>query len=190
MFTAYPVLVVGLREAIEGVPQEVVESDRARRGASFPLNRLEALTVDEVQPEEGDLRRAVLDGLDRILPLGAVAGWMSGFSASEAEAFLFGHWRLGAFQGRVLLATVGALAPAPCLVAAAGAVLSAFVFSLPHLYPEVLVPVFILGIGFALIYEWTGTLWASFAVHAAHNTLHLVWLYLSLHHGAPALDFV
>ncbi len=72
----------------------------------------------------------------------------------------------------------------------AGAVLSAFVFSLPHLYPEVLVPVFILGIGFALIYEWTGTLWASFAVHAAHNTLHLVWLYLSLHHGAPALDFV
>lgn len=71
---------------------------------------------------------------------------------------------------------------------AAGAMLSAVVFSLPHLYPEVLFPVFVLGVAFALIYEWTGTLWASFAVHAAHNSLHLVWLYLSLHYGAPPPD--
>lgn len=71
-----------------------------------------------------------------------------------------------------------------------GAMLSALVFSLPHLYLEVLIPVFVLGIAFALIYEWTGTLWATFAVHAAHNSLHLVWLYLSIHYGAPLLDFV
>ncbi len=50
----------------------------------------------------------------------------------------------------------------------------AFVFGLIHFHTPVLVPLFVLGVGLALAYEWTGSLLTPIAMHAAFNGLNIM----------------
>ena len=53
---------------------------------------------------------------------------------------------------------------------------SAAIFSVAHLQITVFVPIFALGVGLAWVYERTGSLWTSIAMHAVFNGLAvLVW---------------
>jgi len=49
--------------------------------------------------------------------------------------------------------------------------ISAALFSLLHLQPVQIVPIFVLGFLFALIYEKSRSLWPAIAMHAAINTI-------------------
>lgn len=60
---------------------------------------------------------------------------------------------------------------------AAGVVLSAALFSLVHVSPVGLVPIFLIGVLLAVLYERTGTLAAPFALHAVNNTFAVVVSY-------------
>jgi len=51
------------------------------------------------------------------------------------------------------------------------ALASATIFSLAHLQLTVFVPIFALGVGLAWVYERTGSLWTSIAMHAVFNGL-------------------
>lgn len=56
------------------------------------------------------------------------------------------------------------------------ALTSAAVFSLAHFQITVFVPIFVLGVGLAWVYERTGSLWTSIAMHAVFNGLSvLAW---------------
>lgn len=63
---------------------------------------------------------------------------------------------------------------------AIAAVLSAVVFALAHLNLQIGIVAFFLGIGTALVYERSRSLWATFIVHAVFNTLGVVVLYTVL----------
>lgn len=51
------------------------------------------------------------------------------------------------------------------------ALTSATLFSLVHFQITVFVPIFVLGVGLAWVYERTGSLWTSIAMHAVFNGL-------------------
>mgnify|MGYP001114456834 CR=1 FL=1 len=59
-----------------------------------------------------------------------------------------------------------------------GAVISALLFSVVHLTPGVLVPIFFMGILLALLYEYTDSLWPSIVLHGAINSLAFIGAYL------------
>jgi membrane protease YdiL (CAAX protease family) len=52
-----------------------------------------------------------------------------------------------------------------------GAVVSGAVFSLAHLQLTLFVPLFVLGFALAWVYQRTGSLWTSIAMHAIFNSL-------------------
>lgn len=53
----------------------------------------------------------------------------------------------------------------------AGIAISSVVFALIHAHPATMPALAIFAVGLALLYEFTGTLWAPIAVHALFNTL-------------------
>ena len=56
--------------------------------------------------------------------------------------------------------------------------LSALAFALLHLAAPLLLPYVLLGVAFALLYEWTGSLWASITLHALWNAVVLALIVL------------
>jgi hypothetical protein len=63
-------------------------------------------------------------------------------------------------------------------------VLSALLFAFIHLNPLALVPIFVIGIVLAVLYERTGTLAAPFALHALNNTVFVLTFFY-----APKFSF-
>ncbi len=57
-------------------------------------------------------------------------------------------------------------------------VLSALAFALLHLAAPLLLPYVLLGVAFAVLYEWTGSLWASITLHALWNAVVLALIVL------------
>ncbi len=53
-------------------------------------------------------------------------------------------------------------------------VISGVVFSAVHMHPTLFLPLAGLGIGLALLYEWTGSLWVPILAHMAFNLLTLI----------------
>jgi membrane protease YdiL (CAAX protease family) len=64
---------------------------------------------------------------------------------------------------------------------AAGMLVSAALFSLIHLNPDGLLPIFVVGCALAYLYERTGTLVAPFTLHAANNIAAVLAAYFA--HG-------
>ncbi len=60
---------------------------------------------------------------------------------------------------------------------AAGIVLSALLFTLPHTYALGLLPVFLMGMLLAWVYHNSGSLWTSIIVHAMNNTIVVLLAY-------------
>ena len=56
--------------------------------------------------------------------------------------------------------------------------LSATAFALLHMAAPLLAPYVLLGVAFALLYEWTGSLWASITLHALWNAVVLALIVL------------
>jgi hypothetical protein len=67
---------------------------------------------------------------------------------------------------------------------AAAAVASAALFAVVHLNPMALIPIFLMGLVLAVLYERTGTLAAPFALHAVNNTFAVI---LAFYH--PTFSF-
>lgn len=57
-----------------------------------------------------------------------------------------------------------------------GAFMSGAIFGAVHLKPEFFVPLAVLGVALALLYEKTGSIWPCIAMHAANNALAFVVL--------------
>lgn len=53
-------------------------------------------------------------------------------------------------------------------------VISGVIFSAVHMHPTLFLPLAGLGIGLALLYEWTGSLWVPILAHMAFNLLTLI----------------
>jgi hypothetical protein len=62
---------------------------------------------------------------------------------------------------------------------AIAAVASAALFAVVHLNPGALIPIFLIGLVLAALYERTGTLAAPFALHAVNNTFAVILAYYS-----------
>lgn len=60
-----------------------------------------------------------------------------------------------------------------------GTLASAAIFSLVHLVPGVLPPIFFTGIVLAIVFESTGSLWPSIMIHSAINALAFIAAYLA-----------
>jgi len=63
------------------------------------------------------------------------------------------------------------------------ALISASFFSLLHLHPAILAPIFFLGIVLALLREYSGSLWPPILFHAIHNTAMFIALFGMLEAG-------
>lgn len=61
-----------------------------------------------------------------------------------------------------------------------GLVLSSALFSLVHLGPLVLLPIFLVGVALALAYERTGSLWVPIFMHATFNGVQLIAAYFGV----------
>jgi len=57
-----------------------------------------------------------------------------------------------------------------------GAVVSALLFSLAHMQPGALLPIFILGLLLAWLYKRTGSIWPCIITHFAYNSLALLFM--------------
>ena len=66
-----------------------------------------------------------------------------------------------------------------------GMFLSSLVFSVGHLQPGVMVPIFFMGLVFAYIYERTDSIWPCIALHGAVNALALIGAYAAQQHPQP-----
>jgi membrane protease YdiL (CAAX protease family) len=58
-------------------------------------------------------------------------------------------------------------------------ILSALLFALIHTSPMAIAPIFLIGVLLAVLYERTGTLAASFALHAVNNTVAVLMYYFA-----------
>ena len=67
----------------------------------------------------------------------------------------------------------------------AATLISALIFAVAHFNLLVGITAFCLGIGTALVYERSRSLWASFIVHSVFNTLGIGILYIALLLGVP-----
>ena len=102
-----------------------------------------------------DVPKAILfDGVAVVLTFEALAAW----TPLTEEIF---------FRGFILS---GLLARWGVVKAATG---SALIFSLFHLYPGVLIPIFFTGLLLAVLYRVTGSLWPPVLAHAGQNTIAL-----------------
>ncbi len=63
------------------------------------------------------------------------------------------------------------------------AVISSLVFALWHQEPYRILPLTVMGLGFAYIYYRSGTLWAPIAAHAFNNWFVVSWTYLAVSLG-------
>ena len=115
---------------------------------------LKPLGVDLLLPPDVP-REVVFDGYAVVWSFEALAGW----TPLTEEIF---------FRGFVM----------PGLVARWGVVgagvASALIFSLFHLHPGVLVPIFFTGLLLAALYHVTGSLWPPVIAHAGQNTVALL----------------
>ncbi|MHB8169267.1 MAG: CPBP family intramembrane glutamic endopeptidase [Thermoleophilia bacterium] len=59
-------------------------------------------------------------------------------------------------------------------------IISAAIFGAAHLQPDIFVPIFILGFGFAFLMHYTRSLWPSIAGHMLFNLLSVIAVYSSL----------
>ncbi|MCL6648499.1 MAG: CPBP family intramembrane metalloprotease [Chloroflexi bacterium] len=75
------------------------------------------------------------------------------------------------FRGLVLQGLIGRLG------AVGAVVVSSLLFALSHLVPQVIPPIFLLGILLALLRLWSGSLWPAILLHSLFNTLSLVAVY-------------
>ncbi|MCO4761070.1 MAG: CPBP family intramembrane metalloprotease [Myxococcales bacterium] len=90
------------------------------------------------------------------LQLGALAVAVT-FAAPLGEELIF-----RAFLYRALRRHAGVLG---------GALISGAVFSLLHMSPAAFLPYMTLGVAFALVFEWTGSLWSSIILHGLWNAI-------------------
>ena len=72
------------------------------------------------------------------------------------------------FRGFALRGLLPAIGPGPAVVA------SALVFSVLHLDPKVMIPIFFTGLAFGWLYVRTGSVWPGVAAHAGQNALALL----------------
>ena len=72
------------------------------------------------------------------------------------------------FRGFVLRGLLQSIGAGPAVVA------SALLFSVLHLEPRVMVPIFITGLALGLLYVRTGSVWPCIAAHAGQNCLALL----------------
>ncbi|MFN8532928.1 MAG: type II CAAX endopeptidase family protein [Dehalococcoidia bacterium] len=84
------------------------------------------------------------------------------------------------FRGLVLQGLNGRLGQV------AAVLVSSALFALSHLVPQVLPPIFLLGVFLALLRIWSGSLWPSIALHAAFNTVSLVAVFAASRLPAPS----
>ena len=72
------------------------------------------------------------------------------------------------FRGFALRGMIRSIGPGPAVVA------TALLFSVLHLKPEVMIPIFITGLALGLLRVKTGSLWPCIAAHAGQNALALL----------------
>ena len=113
------------------------------------------------QPDYLPLFGPGLAGLGTALLLGGVV-------APVAEEVFFRGFLYAGLRGRLGLAW--------------GLIASAAIFSLAHILPGVLLPIFAMGLLFCLLYEFTGSIWPCIALHSAINSLAFVVAYLAEHY--------
>ncbi len=132
-------------------------------GASLVINLLWALLLRhfhlEVQPNYMPLFGNGLTGLAWALLAGALV-------APLAEETFFRSFLFAGFRKEVGLLW--------------GILLSAAFFALVHFTPTAIVPIFFLGVFFALLYEASGSIWPSIILHSTINTLALTAGYLAM----------
>jgi len=63
------------------------------------------------------------------------------------------------------------------------ALISSLLFSLLHLHPAILAPIFFLGIVLALLREYSGSIWPPILFHAIHNSAMFIALFSLLEAG-------
>ncbi|MGH6953236.1 MAG: lysostaphin resistance A-like protein [Alphaproteobacteria bacterium] len=68
------------------------------------------------------------------------------------------------------------------------ALVSAALFSLAHLMVEAMLPMLVLGLALAWIYERSGSLWPAVAAHMAQNGATLVVVFAALSSGVPLTE--
>lgn len=69
----------------------------------------------------------------------------------------------------------------------AGTLLSSLVFAIAHLNILIAINAFLLGILFAVLFEYSRSLWVPGLMHILNNTLRLATLYLLIRLGVPFL---
>ncbi len=72
------------------------------------------------------------------------------------------------FRGFVLRGLLPSIGAGPAVVA------TALLFSVLHLEPRVMIPIFVTGVALGLLYVRTGSLWPCIAAHAGQNALALL----------------
>ncbi|MGD8624266.1 MAG: CPBP family intramembrane metalloprotease [Anaerolineae bacterium] len=63
------------------------------------------------------------------------------------------------------------------------AVVSALLFAAIHLQPTAALPIFVLGLIFAFLYEWSSSIWPAIVMHFASNALAIGAAYLVIQAG-------
>ena len=112
------------------------------------------LGVDLLVPPDVP-REVVFGGAAAVWTLEALAGW-----TPLTEEIFFRGFVMGGLVSR--WGIVGA------------AIGSSLIFSLFHLYPGVLIPIFFTGLLLAVLYRVTGSIWPPIIAHAGQNTVALV----------------
>ncbi len=99
-------------------------------------------------------------------PLGMLAALLAaGIIAPVAEEIFFRGFLFAGLRDRWGLA--------------AGLVLSSVIFGLVHLTPGVMVPIILMGMLLAWLYQATGSLWPPILLHGVYNAVAVVGLYMS-----------
>ena len=65
------------------------------------------------------------------------------------------------------------------------AVFSSILFALVHGELTALPPIFLLGLLFAVLYEYSGAIWTGMILHVANNALSLALVYIALRYNLP-----
>ena len=112
-----------------------------------------SLVAPEVEPDLHPVQQLLLHGSDPI-DLGAMVVAVV-LAAPLGEELIFRGFLYRSL--RELVGLRGAL------------LISASAFALLHMALPLLLPYLLLGVAFALVYEWTGSLWASVTLHALWN---------------------
>jgi uncharacterized protein len=116
---------------------------------------LSAIYIAFANPPQDDLPQEL--GADKSTTLAIVTGVFVIGVAPFVEEFFFRGFLYRAFRNRI--GVIGA------------ALASALTWSAIHFKPEFLVPLAILGVVLALLFEKTGSLWPCIMVHALNNAL-------------------